>query len=658
MARTGTEHLSIDAALLEQRREACEAIWNFYERRRERRPAALYHHALTMLHAETPNSGYLSALEDMKYFPVTIDEFIESEDFLSCDPDFKVWPTLRDDIRRVNADIWTGEKKIIESFDGGATGTGKTHIAMITQLYQLYLINCFEKPVRLWPTLSSKTPLVFMFQSVQESITKRVIYEPFRATFTDMPFVRKHFKWNRDKDSTLEFPDTNVLVVPALASLQKMVGQAIISSILDEVNFMSVVQESKQIIGNRGQGGLYDQAEIVYNNIARRRKSRFETPGPEPGVISVLSSTRYLGDFMDRRIREIEELQEDGVHVMRRKQYEAQPGANVGQKIRVIVGSIEYGTRILKDDEVAGRHYPVTATVLEVPIKYRTQFIRDPEGALRDVCGIATDVISPFITQRHKIIECIMRGSKLGLKPWVHKPDVELALDGMPQIIEENLPLDRKRPRFVHVDLSISGDRCGIAIIKVMGQTAITDEDTGITEYLPHYCLEQGITIQPNQANEIDIAEVRKFIIRLKEYYKINIHTVSYDGFQSKESLQLLRKAGIFSWQVSMDESMEPYELLKAAIYSDRFDCQDHELLKVELAGLEINAKKKKIDHPPNGSKDLADAVAGALYSANQNRTVRSKSDVVTSSGEQAGTEHERSRVTHRSRSPHRRVRQ
>ena len=36
--------------------------------------------------------------------------------------------------------------------------------------------------------------------------------------------------------------------------------------------------------------------------------------------------------------------------------------------------------------------------------------------------------------------------------------------------------------------------------------------------------------------------------------------------------------------------------------------------LEEELLGLQYDGKKNKIDHRPNGSKDLADALAGAVY--------------------------------------------
>ncbi len=607
---------------------------------------------------EEDNPAYYNAAMNMRDMPVTIDEFIESSDFLGHDPDFKIWPTLREDLRDMNPDIWTGEEHIFQTFDGGATGTGKTMKATVTQGYQLYTLNCFKKPVKLWPRLSANTPLLMVFQSVQERITKRVIYEPFRALFTAMPYCKKFLTWDKDKENILQF-DNGIQVVPALAAVNNIVGQAIVSAILDEVNFMAVVEDSKQVVGARGQGGKYDQAQIVYNNITRRRKSRFITKGPSPGIISVLSSVRYLGDFMDRRVKEIKEHDEQNIKVMTRAQYEAQPQEDYsGEKFKLLVGRTEYATRIIKDGEIEGRDYPAGGRVVEIPIEYREDFRRDPEGALRDVCGIATDVISPFITQRHKIIAAIMRGAERNLKSWVVNPDIELGNEelggsSMPQIIPENLPKDKDRQRYVHIDLSLSRDRCGIAIVKVSGHIAVTNE-AGLTEHVPHYTLEQGITIKPNASNEIDIEEVRKWVVTLKKYYGINIHTVSYDGFESASSVQMMRKAGIASWKVSMDKTTEAYEYLKNCLYQDRIDFQDQEILKVELAGLEMNTQKQKVDHPPKGSKDLADAVAGAVYTASQNRSVRADTGV-TQAG-QGTTKNGRPVTQNRPKSQARRV--
>ncbi len=607
---------------------------------------------------EHDNVRYILACDNMRDIPVTIDEFIESPSFLAHDPDFKVWPMLREDLRRMNPDIWTGEAHIHQTFDGGATSTGKTLKATVTQLFQLYTLCCFEKPVKLWPRLSSNTPLIFAFQSVQERVTKRVIYEPFRAMFLSIPWVQENVTWDKDKDNVLAL-DNGIQVIPILAALTNIVGQAIVSALLDEINFMAVVEESKQITGARGQGGRFDQAQIIYSNITRRRKSRFVTKGPSPGCISVLSSVRYLGDFMDTRVKQIIANEEKGIYMMRHAQYEVQPRSDYsGKKFKLLVGRTEYGTRVLKRDELEGVSYPMGATVKLIPIEYLDDFKADPEGSLRDVCGIATDVISPFITQRHKIIEAIVRGKEAGMKPWVVQADIELGNDelggaAMPQIIEENLPRDKDKPRFVHIDLSLTGDRCGIAIVKVLGHVAVRGVGDTV-QNLPHYVLEQGITIKPSAAHELDFEAIRTWIINLKDHYGINIHTVSYDSFQSAESMQLMRKAGIQSWKVSADLTMEPYNYFKQCLYSGRINMQDHEILKVELAGLEINAAKGKVDHPKRLSKDLSDALVCAMYSASQNRDVRADTGVQEMN--QVLMRNGRRVVTQRTRSPNRRV--
>jgi hypothetical protein len=53
---------------------------------------------------------------------------------------------------------------------------------------------------------------------------------------------------------------------------------------------------------------------------------------------------------------------------------------------------------------------------------------------------------------------------------------------------------------------------------------------------------------------------------------------------------------------------------LKEAIYDRRLFCYYVPKLEEEPLGLQHDAKRNKIDHRPNGSKDLADALAGAVY--------------------------------------------
>ena len=57
---------------------------------------------------------------------------------------------------------------------------------------------------------------------------------------------------------------------------------------------------------------------------------------------------------------------------------------------------------------------------------------------------------------------------------------------------------------------------------------------------------------------------------------------------------------------------------MKEAIYDGQLFCYYVPKLEEELLGLQYNAKRNKIDHRPNGSKDWADALAGAVYHCSQ----------------------------------------
>src|SRR5206468_5683782 len=112
---------------------------------------------------------------------------------------------------------------------------------------------------------------------------------------------------------------------PALANLEAILGQAIAGSMQDEVNFMQIIENSKRVVGGRGQGGKFDQAKEVHSNITRRRARSFTTRGYSMGTLCILSSTRYKNDFLDQRIDEVRTHKLPNIVTLRRKQYEVVP---------------------------------------------------------------------------------------------------------------------------------------------------------------------------------------------------------------------------------------------------------------------------------------------------------------------------------------------
>jgi len=92
------------------------------------------------------------------------------------------------------------------------------------------------------------------------------------------------------------------------------------------------------------------------------------------------------------------------------------------------------------------------------------------------------------------------------------------------------------------------------------------------------------------------------------------IEKVTFDQFQSYDSIQILENYGINCDIQSVDTSLVPYSSFKEGIYSDSVICPHHEIAKKELKKL-VLVKQKKVDHPKNGSKDVADAMCGAYFS-------------------------------------------
>lgn len=574
---------------------------------------------------EYDNPGPLRAVMQLERFPVTIDEFVESRDFLGQRVD--IWPALMEDLRRLNPDVFIGEEPVHEAYLGGATSIGKSTLARITLLYQIYLLTCLRSPQELFG-LEPQTKFVFPLQSVAPEVTRRVLYEPIRQMFEEMPFAKKYLNWKRRRTVSLEI-DGGIHVVPVLAGVEPLLGQAIPGCILDEVNFMHRVERSKRVAGPRGLGGLYDQAEETARELSQRRKSRFLNSPISVGTLIYCSSTRYIGDFLDRRIDEIEASPRSYVFWSRHARFAVVPKDRYcGETFGLLVGDKSRRTRPLEEDEEA----PPGSRVEEVPVEFLDDFRRDPETALRTIVGIAVGSLTPFIDRRETIEESIDRWFDLDLWPWTCNSEIILDHNGWPEWIEDAMPSDRQKQRFVHIDLSLSRDACGIAVVKLQG---FREESRGdnLIEAKPQFVVEAALSIKPSPDREILISEVKSFVSALINQHRLNIVQVNSDGYRAADFQQAFRSLHVRVQEISVDKDPAPYEYLRDCLYEGRLALVDSEVLERELIELERNRETQRVDHPPRGSKDVSDAVAGALFAAVSSRYVRARSGFFDSEG-------------------------
>jgi hypothetical protein len=88
---------------------------------------------------------------------------------------------------------------------------------------------------------------------------------------------------------------------------------------------------------------------------------------------------------------------------------------------------------------------------------------------------------------------------------------------------------------------------------------------------------------------------------------------VSFDRWNSFDIQNELKAVGIRTETVSV--AKKHYEDMAMLVYEERLVMPSIELLFEELTELKI-VKNNRVDHPRKSSKDLADAVCGAIFGA------------------------------------------
>ena len=137
------------------------------------------------------------------------------------------------------------------------------------------------------------------------------------------------------------------------------------------------------------------------------------------------------------------------------------------------------------------------------------------------------------------------------------------------------------------------------------------ERSNGVIEKLPMATVELACSIQPDANSEIQFAEVRTWVKQLRDMYGYPIKAVTYDGIFSTESIQQWRKQGMKTGHVSVDRTSVPYKQLRDTFNDGRLRMFTQDVLLAEFMELEYDELKDKVDHPVNGSKDVADAVCG-----------------------------------------------
>lgn len=177
----------------------------------------------------------------------------------------------------------------------------------------------------------------------------------------------------------------------------------------------------------------------------------------------------------------------------------------------------------------------------------------------------------------------------------------------------------------MHADMAVTGDRAGITLahVKDWRDVALTGTDDQGREVEVHetrpvvkvdFLLAYEASRKTQPPREIQIRWARELCFELKRR-GFPVVRFTFDSYQSVDGMQILESHGVESDRFSLDRDETGWRTLRDLMYSGRLDMPEHELAITELLGLS-RLPNGKVDHLADGSKDIADSLAGAVVAA------------------------------------------
>jgi hypothetical protein len=527
---------------------------------------------------------------------------------------------VRPGLRKALVDIFGKEANPhrISSFEDamftGAIGIGKTTFASIALPYMVHWVLCLENPQEYFELMPGSR-IAFMQMSTSEKQALEVVFGDIFARIKNSEWFANNFPYDDKYTKQIRFPG-DIWILPGGSLETSFEGYNILGGILDEMDSHKITTEK-------------DYADVGYDAINSRVASRFPIFGDDgmeaghKGLIVCIGQMKKGNGFAARKYKELKANPK--AYVWRQTIWESFGWERYTNKKTGKRNSFWYDTRRKKI--VPDHVIPMLESVehiMEIPTTYRRQFETNPEKALRDLAGIPPAASDPFISLVDRIEEARDR--------WMERHRDESPVQDDPhRILFESWFRGNSDPRkrHIHIDLGYSpeGDALGMA----MGHVDAVVEIEG--EKKPYIVFDALMRMHAPPGQEILIQDVRRIVYDLKEDRGFRIYSISMDGFQSTDSLQQFRKKKFMADYLSVDRSTLPYEDLRDAIYERRVEFPPYvtyirlgDTERVEIAVkelMELQYTGKKIDHPPQGSKDVADAMAGVVTTLMGDRTYR-----------------------------------
>lgn len=458
--------------------------------------------------------------------------------------------------------------------------TGKSSMAIVGALYDLCRLLHMKNPQEYYKLIAS-TKIAYAVINATVSLATDVIYDQMIQMIQSSPMFRRY---RGGRGQTLFRNNINILVG---SRPSHALGTAVMGAILDEVNFMDKIT---------------NQAYDNYFGIKRRIQSRFLQPGGSyPARVWLISSKRREDDFLEDHLKKSitnEDTKLFSYAIWDIQKYKLE---YCGENFKVFIGDNLRDPKIIHQG--ISSHGMDDSRIIDVPVEYLKDFEFNITQSLQDLAGLSVRSILKYIPSKEAIGRCLVMPNPvtrdvIELDFWDKSDTIANYIDWSKVMV----PQYRHAPRYIHIDIGLTGDRFAIASTFVSNVNYVQRFDNTTNTYLnvaePSFITEFVVIIQAKSRSEIPISKAKDFLITLKNK-RYPLSKVTMDGFQSVNLRQDLLLAGIRAEYLSVDRDKHAYDALKSAIVQSRWFGPNIEILEKEISGLlDIG---KKIEHPAKG---------------------------------------------------------
>ena len=535
---------------------------------------------------------FLEALQDDHFQEIPVDArtFVEGEAYLGQPPlsdiQYDIVEAMSQIYRKEDLINLLGEEKGSKYYDKYTKneiilqlgkGSGKDFTSTVACSYIVYKLLCLKDPAKYFGKPSGDAiDLINVAINAQQA--KNVFFKGFKTKIEKSPwFVGKY---NAKADS-VEF-DKSITVYSGHSERESHEGLNLLLAVLDEISgFASEI----------GTGN--DQGKTA-DNIYRAFRASVDSRFPDLGKVVLLSFPRYPGDFISERydavIAEKESIEKTHRFIINPILPEDDPD--------------NYFDISWDEDQILSYKYPgvfaLKKPTWEVnPTRkiddFKIAFLTDIGDAMQRFACVPTFASDAFFKQSEKVRSCMT----------LRNP-----VDNFRRFDESFKP-DPDKVYYVHADLAQKHDKCAVAIAHVEKWVNI-QVINNYEQVAPMVVVDAVAWWEPKVEGPVNLSEVKMWIQNLRRL-GFNIGMVSFDRWQSFDIQNELKQVGMRTDTVSV--AKKHYEDMAMLVYEERLAMPAIELLFDELTQLKI-MKNNRVDHPRKKSKDLADAVCGAIFGA------------------------------------------